>query len=290
MKKVRSNKFKRRSLFIAYTAILIALNVTLKFLSIQIGSFSISFTYIPCFIAGMFLGPISGGMVGMLGDLIGTFAKSLAPSPLITLSCTLIGVIPGLIFMIKKVNPYIKLGISAILVLFACTLGLSSYGTWLVMSSGGSSKSFAAFWLIDRLPKQPIIMLINTVILYILYYPLKRFIFDKMGNKTTAETEPEYEIKLSDGTATLVSDGKNDFEGSENLLENNNNSFFLTHNDNYSNNINLQPILLPEVVEKPNDTIITENENIEINATNAVVNAKSNQHKKTKQSKENLSN
>lgn len=191
-----SLKAKRRSLFIAYTAVLIAINVALKFFSIRIGSFSISFTYIPCFIAGMFLGPISGGMVGLLGDLIGTAAKGFAPSPFISISCMLIGVIPGLFFMIKKFHPFIKLTISAILVLFICTLGLSSYGTWLLVSAGANGKSFLAFWLIDRLPIQPAIVAINTSLLFILYYPIKKLIFDRINNKIATNSDIEQQESI----------------------------------------------------------------------------------------------
>ena len=100
MKKLSFKLTKRRSLFIAYTAILIAISVALKFCSILLGSFSISFTYIPCFIAGMFLGPVSGGLVGLLGDIIGVLAKGATPSPFISISCALIGIIPGLIFLL----------------------------------------------------------------------------------------------------------------------------------------------------------------------------------------------
>ena len=189
MKKLSFKLTKWRSLFIAYTAILIAISVALKFCSILLGSFSISFTYIPCFIAGMFLGPVSGGLVGLLGDIIGVLAKGATPSPFISISCALIGIIPGLIFMIKKWHPFIKLAISLVLVLFICTMGLSAYGTWLLVAAGANGKSFAAYWLIDRLPKQPAILAINAVIIYLLYYPLKKLIFDRMGNKVATNAD-----------------------------------------------------------------------------------------------------
>ena len=190
MKKL-SLKAKRRSLFIAYTAVLIALNIALKFCSINLGTFSISFAYIPCILAGVFMGPLSGGMVGLLGDILGTLAKGLAPSPLIPISFMLMGVIPGLIFMIKKLHPYIKLTISLVLVLCICTMGISSYATWLLTSAGASGKSFLAYWLIDRLPKQPAIFAINSAIIFALYYPIKKLIFDRMDNKLATDSDIE---------------------------------------------------------------------------------------------------
>lgn len=198
---------KRRSLIIAYTAILIALDMVLNTIALDIGYLTVSFTYIPCFIAGIFLGPISGGLVGLFGDLLGAVAKGYSPSPIISISCMLIGVIPGLIFMIKKIHPFIKLSISLVLSLFLCTLGLSTFGTWLIASAGGSSKTFAAFW-ITRLTSQPIVVAINAVLLFILYYPLKKFIFDKMGSKTTTNKDIE-EIEKKQ-TQTEIIDIKND--------------------------------------------------------------------------------
>lgn len=208
------NSNKRVTLLIAYTAVLIALDTVLNFAAIDIGTLSIAFTYIPCFIAGMFLGPFSGGMVGLCGDLFGALIKGYTPSPIIAVSCMLIGVIPGLIFMIKKIHPYIKLTISLVLVLFICTLGLSSYGNWLLIAAGGSSKSFLAYWLVSRLPKQPIVVVANAIILYIIYYPVKKLIFDKMGNKTTTASD----ILESDEQVAVV-------EGAETKAENMGNKF-----------------------------------------------------------------
>ena len=39
--------------------------------------FMVSFNYIPCFIAGAFLGPVEGFIVGFMGDLLGGLIRPL---------------------------------------------------------------------------------------------------------------------------------------------------------------------------------------------------------------------
>ena len=231
---------KRRSLIIAYTAILIALDMVLNTVALDIGYLSIAFTYIPCFVAGMFLGPISGGIVGLCGDLLGAVTKGYSPSPVILISCMLIGVIPGLIFMIKKIHPFIKLAISLVLSLFICTMGLSTLGTWLIASAGGSSKTFAAFWL-TRLTSQPIVVAINAVLLFILYYPLKKFVFDKMGSKTTTDKDIEQLSEQSEQNVAL----ENQINYIENKQDNTlpmQNETFSTDSDNQQNETEIAKI------------------------------------------------
>ena len=59
---------------IAYLGIMVAISVVTNAFTITIAAFganSISFNYVVCSLAGIFFGPISGGIVGILGDLIG---------------------------------------------------------------------------------------------------------------------------------------------------------------------------------------------------------------------------
>ena len=201
---------KRRSLIIAYTAILIALDMVLNTVALDIGYLSIAFTYIPCFVAGMFLGPISGGIVGLCGDLLGAITKGYSPSPVILISCMLI---------------------SIVLSLFICTMGLSTLGTWLIASAGGSSKTFAAFWL-TRLTSQPIVVAINAVLLFILYYPLKKFVFDKMDSKTTTDKDIE---QLNEQTKQNLA-----LDNQINYIENKQNNSMPVKNETSSTDIDKQ--------------------------------------------------
>ena len=80
-------------------ALLAALSIVLgKYLQIPVGdSIRISFENLPILLAGIFLGPVWGGVVGVVADLLGCLAMSYAVNPIITLGAALIGVLSGLI-------------------------------------------------------------------------------------------------------------------------------------------------------------------------------------------------
>lgn len=91
---------------IAYYALLIALNVVLTRVgSIRIGGggteiVRIGFGGFPIIFAGIVFGPLAGGIVGAVGDIIGMIISPMGPyMPHFTLSAALTGAIPGLIMM-----------------------------------------------------------------------------------------------------------------------------------------------------------------------------------------------
>ncbi|NCC88497.1 MAG: folate family ECF transporter S component, partial [Clostridia bacterium] len=120
---------------IAYIAVLVAINVVLNFFSIDFGfATKLSFTYVPCFIAGIFMGPFAGFLVGAIGDGLGFL---ITPKgvwlPLITLASGLIGLIPGILCSPKiKLHMLIKIAISLIVEFVVCTAGLNTYAIYLV--------------------------------------------------------------------------------------------------------------------------------------------------------------
>ena len=59
----------------------------------------ISFENLPILMAGMFFGPLIGGVVGAAADMIGCFMVGYSINPVITLGAALIGVISGVISM-----------------------------------------------------------------------------------------------------------------------------------------------------------------------------------------------
>lgn len=94
---------------IAYLGLLIALNVILtRTLSIRIGGggtevVRIGFGGFPVILAGIVFGPIAGGIVGAIGDLIGMVISPMgAYMPHFTLVAALTGIIPALIISIFK--------------------------------------------------------------------------------------------------------------------------------------------------------------------------------------------
>ena len=88
-------------------ALLIALNIILaRFLSVRVPiggaeGLRIGFGSLPVIFAGVFMGPLAGGIVGAVGDLIGYFINPIgAYMPHFTLTAALRGIMPGLVIML----------------------------------------------------------------------------------------------------------------------------------------------------------------------------------------------
>ncbi|NLJ56176.1 MAG: folate family ECF transporter S component [Firmicutes bacterium] len=88
-------------------ALLIALNVILeRTLSLRIvlggvEGIRIGFGPLPVVFAGIFLGPLAGGLVGAVGDLIGFFINPTGPyMPHFMLTAALRGALPGLLILL----------------------------------------------------------------------------------------------------------------------------------------------------------------------------------------------
>lgn len=194
VKKIKNpTRVKNATKMLTYTAVLVALNVICNIFDVPlgIGDLKISLSYIPSMIAGMFLGAIPGLCVGLIGDVLGLLIMPQgAWIPLITLGSALMGLIPGLVFMIKKLNPYIKLAISLVLAFLICTCTVNSLGIFLMFMKG--KKTFWAFF-VARVPIQSIVFVINSVLLFLLYYPLQKFVFSK-----------RIDIKKKDSTLTAT--------------------------------------------------------------------------------------
>lgn len=166
---------------IAYIAVLAAVNVALNAFGVPLPGYAtkLSFTYIPCFIAGIFMGPFAGLLVGLIGDVLGMLINPQgAWIPLITLGSALMGFIPGVICRYLKLNIYIKIGISLVAVLLICSMGINTYGLFTVLGRGRT------FWvyLAARMPMQSIIFAVNSVLIYVLYPVLKKTVFRNLPN------------------------------------------------------------------------------------------------------------
>ena len=92
-------------------AILIALTIILsRIFSIRIPmggaeGLRIGFGPLPVIFAGIFMGPLAGGIVGAIGDLIGYFINPMGPFlPHFTLTAALRGIIPGLVIFLASRN------------------------------------------------------------------------------------------------------------------------------------------------------------------------------------------
>ncbi len=148
---------------ITYTAVFTTLSVFFNVFDLPMNhTNSLSLVFIPCFIAGVFLGPWLGAASGFLGDVI---AHLLHPRgvyiPFISISSALYGFIPGMLFALKKGNPYLKTVISYILCFILCTAGFNNVGLWLTYAFG--KKTFIVYSM-ARLPFQGIISGINCAL------------------------------------------------------------------------------------------------------------------------------
>lgn len=94
-----------------YYAILMALNVVLTRVgSIRIGGGGVELVRIgfggyPIIFAGIAFGPLAGGIVGTIGDIVGHFMSPMGPyMPHFTMTAALTGIIPGIVMMLFKEN------------------------------------------------------------------------------------------------------------------------------------------------------------------------------------------
>ena len=131
------------------SSFLAALSIVLgKYLAINIGdSLRLSFENLPVIFAGMAFGPIVGGAVGAVADLVGCLFVGYAINPLITLGAASVGAVAGIYRFLPKrdrgVSRYLFIIATVIVAhtvgsVFIKTIGLSlfygtSYGVLLVM-------------------------------------------------------------------------------------------------------------------------------------------------------------
>ena len=82
---------------LVFMALLIAMHLVLtRVLVIDLGAYRISVGSVTTILAGLWLGPIAGGVCGLCADIIGCFMKGYAVNPFITVAAILWGVLPAL--------------------------------------------------------------------------------------------------------------------------------------------------------------------------------------------------
>ncbi len=82
---------------LVFLALLVAIQLVLsRVLVIDLGVYRITLGTVATVLAGLWMGPVAGGVEGAVADIIGCFMKGYGVNPLITLSAVAWGVIPGL--------------------------------------------------------------------------------------------------------------------------------------------------------------------------------------------------
>lgn len=96
MEKNRKSYWNVKTL--VFMALLVAMHLVLtRVLVIELGAYRISVGSVCTILAGLWLGPVAGGVSGFAADIIGCFMKGYAINPLITVAAVLWGVVPALI-------------------------------------------------------------------------------------------------------------------------------------------------------------------------------------------------
>lgn len=174
------------TLRIAYTALFTAIGVLFNVYTINpTRNLAISFISIPALLAGIMLGPISGFAVGILADLLGCIIAPHGPFMImLSISAGLFGFIPGVIFLVFRLHPHLKIAISYIITLVLCTCFLNTFDLWITYNKGKTS-----FWLylVPRLPWQLINSVINWILATFLFIALQRAKIIKIPKKVKAK-------------------------------------------------------------------------------------------------------
>ena len=101
MNSINNKKFfSTRSIVIA--AMFVAMAVVLSYVKIDISATSrISLKYVPVLLSGMWIGPVWGGIIGGLSDVIAATLQYGGPTPLLSIAPILTGVLPGLFALVR---------------------------------------------------------------------------------------------------------------------------------------------------------------------------------------------
>lgn len=82
---------------LVFMALLVALHLILtRVFVIELGAYRISIGSVSTILAGLWLGPVAGGVCGLCADIIGCIMKGYAINPFITVAAIAWGVIPAL--------------------------------------------------------------------------------------------------------------------------------------------------------------------------------------------------
>lgn len=86
----------------------------------------VSATAVPVMLTGIFLGPVFGGLCGIVTDILGTLLSGLSINPGITFSWALFGIIPSLFFIKNHSHSFLKLLFAIIAAQIVCSFCLNT--------------------------------------------------------------------------------------------------------------------------------------------------------------------
>ena len=118
---------------LVFMALLVAMHLVLtRVLVIDLGAYRISVGSVCTILAGLWLGPVAGGVCGFASDIIGCFMKGYAVNPFITVAAILWGVLPALVRPLiankKKTGKTVGLCVSIVVTAILSSLVLTTAG------------------------------------------------------------------------------------------------------------------------------------------------------------------
>ena len=152
---------------IAFAAMLVAMSVIIgifckNFMNFGLGLFRITFENLPIILAGVYLGPIVGGFVGIATDLISYLLSSqiYPPNLIVTAGAMMVGIVAGLVpILLARKRGYSQIILSSV---FAHVIGS------MIIKSIGLYQFYgiAVMW---RIPTYIGIATVEIVIMCLLY-------------------------------------------------------------------------------------------------------------------------
>ncbi|MDO4345404.1 MAG: folate family ECF transporter S component [Eubacteriales bacterium] len=168
---------------LVFMALCVALQIVFsKVISIDLGFARITISSLPTILAGLWFGPLAGGVCGMAADILGCLLKGFAVNPLITLSTMTWGIIPALMRPLMRGEKGKKIAVlclSIALCALCGTLVLTTAG--LVLMNGYNLYSI----LPSRAIQAAVMIPVYCVLTNALYYsPLTSLVVSRPAGKT----------------------------------------------------------------------------------------------------------
>ena len=167
---------------LVFLGLLVAMHIVLvRLVVIDLGSYRITIGSVCTILAGLWFGPVAGGVSGLVSDVLGCILKGYAINPLITVAAILWGVIPALMRPLmtgSKVKKTGMLWLSVVVTSILATLVFTTAGLVLLLGY-----NFYAI-MPGRIVQWAIMTPIYCVLTSVLYYsPLTNMVLNATTRK-----------------------------------------------------------------------------------------------------------
>ena len=181
----QTSKGKMTTRALAYCALLAALSVVFARLIIPMPNEFTRFSIeaVPIFIAGMLFGPMAGGIVGFIADLVGCLFSGYGYNPAFCIPPILYGVAAGLFrrFIVEKKSSRVNILRLVVAFLVPIVLGSILYQSTMLALFYTRAEGFGAtfaFFLTSRSIQFAITAVIDILVIYFLF---RTGMFNRLG-------------------------------------------------------------------------------------------------------------